>query len=869
VFLGRTNLDRTAAVGQGGRSVGSRSRSPRATGPLNVSAKLQRRVQHEREHLLGERTPRRTVPRAELPPTLGRDSRHAPGEFESWRDAASPVHRRRTVTSTMPAAGQSGPHASHRRFASLGKKASPEHSAPSPRAVTPLSDASSDEEDVHGVTYRSHRPRDSADVNRISENGLFLGSVQSVVADRRGVVRRRATPRRSDPTAATQSALQAPTSSGTESKADTSSLTAPLSNDPRLILRGVRRHLTDVAFARVCSEFEMTDRERSGRVGWAQFASVVTRLVPQSRLKNVAEVTKLLNSVGMALTEGRQVNFLEFFDRVSPSPAEAERVASGHMTVEEMAGSEAFLSKLEEWSKGSPPIVSDTGSTPLREREEAVRRRLRMLANHPVRLSPVEVLRLLRDRAMKGSALRAFRAIDSDGNGVLDAKEFRMALRRLRIDLSAEDAEELIRTIDVNGDGVIQWEEWADFVADFQKEEVAKQSLGGAGEGGAAKKHNPPPPGARADGNRRGLIRADTTVRALERLFQHHPEVLASFPVDFSACRALLRRLDKAATSFVSVEDFERYLLRETTRRLKPGVTSNIGSDLTNASLFQAVLLPDVHKDTLKSTDPQESPLESFPVKAPVREAVGLLAGLCDTNEDGWIQLDDLEELSKVLSERTTFGLASPRLATPRVAAQHTSVSDVEQDLDARRHLLEGTAVAHDVWVVEPDFALPVDHQQQPPPSPAVPTLDLSKLTSRDRTLRDKAFSVRSRASRPSARSHPVRAGHRTVRVMRAGVTAGLSTGCDFASQAQVASARNSELLRCVAKARASPRFDPSEATSFRALEARGAVLPSSRLGAKRMQLSRDTNPLRGGSDPHDEAGSRFETVSAREAVAG
>jgi len=340
-------------------------------------------------------------------------------------------------------------------------------------------------------------------------------------------------------------------------------------------VRRIRLKLSDVAFGQLCAELESLDRERSGMVEWRSFGRALSRLMPSQPVRTRRDVARVLAAAGMRLRPGRQVDYLGFFDSVAPTAEEAARVASGAADMEEVAASgvavdralraEQALAELDRGSslegvmaadgeggssvRGGVPLAEGAVATmddvarlagpgpasftaaggpveraaALRAREESVRRRLRLVSDRPMAVTAGDVVRLMRDRAMRSSALRAFRSMDADGNGVLDAGEVRSALRRLRLDLPRAEADALIRAIDVNGDGVVQWDEWAAFVADRQREEVAGRAV--RGEGGVSK-HNAPPPGAASKGNRRGLVRAAEGTAALQAVADHHAAVV-------------------------------------------------------------------------------------------------------------------------------------------------------------------------------------------------------------------------------------------------------------------------------------------------------------------------------------------------------
>ena len=54
----------------------------------------------------------------------------------------------------------------------------------------------------------------------------------------------------------------------------------------------------------------------------------------------------------------------------------------------------------------------------------------------------------------------AFRQFDADGNGVITADELRMAMSEMGEAMNKEDIEEMIAEADLNGDGVVDYEEF-------------------------------------------------------------------------------------------------------------------------------------------------------------------------------------------------------------------------------------------------------------------------------------------------------------------------------------------------------------------------------------------------------------------------
>lgn len=162
----------------------------------------------------------------------------------------------------------------------------------------------------------------------------------------------------------------------------------------------------------------------------------------------------------------------------------------------------------------------------LQAKEEAVRARLRLLADKPVPVTATDVVSLMRIRAVRSSTQRAFRSMDADGNGVLDAEEIRMALRRLKLDLPPSQARALVAAIDVNGDGLVQWDEWVAFVNDRHREGVAQREVSASAGDPSGRRNNPPPPGATATGNRRGLVRAADATVALRSIVDKAPHMV-------------------------------------------------------------------------------------------------------------------------------------------------------------------------------------------------------------------------------------------------------------------------------------------------------------------------------------------------------
>ncbi|KAA0155700.1 hypothetical protein FNF29_01615 [Cafeteria roenbergensis] len=289
----------------------------------------------------------------------------------------------------------------------------------------------------------------------------------------------------------------------------------------------------------------------------------------------------------------------------------------------------------------------------LQAKEEAVRARLRLLSDKPVPVTATDVFELMRGRAVRSSTQRAFRSMDADGNGVLDAEEIRSALRRLKLDLPPDQARALVAAIDVNGDGLVQWDEWVAFVNDRHRETLAQEAVSASAGDPSSRRHNPPPPGATATGNRRGLVRAAEATSLLRSIVKKAPHMVEALPLTVSECRALVRRLDTGATSFVRVADIERYLLAEAARRTKPGVATVVDGAATLSARAGAIGV------AREGAAPAAAEATDFAVPEHVREAARGVASLCDTNGDGWVQVDDVAEVARALSRHTVLGRTS------------------------------------------------------------------------------------------------------------------------------------------------------------------------------------------------------------------
>jgi len=64
---------------------------------------------------------------------------------------------------------------------------------------------------------------------------------------------------------------------------------------------------------------------------------------------------------------------------------------------------------------------------------------------------------------------KAFKSYDKDGNGTMDVKEFSSVLGNLgHSDVSPEQVQKLLKKVDKNDDGVIEWEEFLDMMLDVK-----------------------------------------------------------------------------------------------------------------------------------------------------------------------------------------------------------------------------------------------------------------------------------------------------------------------------------------------------------------------------------------------------------------
>jgi Ca2+-binding EF-hand superfamily protein len=55
---------------------------------------------------------------------------------------------------------------------------------------------------------------------------------------------------------------------------------------------------------------------------------------------------------------------------------------------------------------------------------------------------------------------RLFQTFDTNGNGTLEFKEFKRAMKDFKLDLEDVDIENIFKSFDQNGDGVLQMDEF-------------------------------------------------------------------------------------------------------------------------------------------------------------------------------------------------------------------------------------------------------------------------------------------------------------------------------------------------------------------------------------------------------------------------
>ena len=65
--------------------------------------------------------------------------------------------------------------------------------------------------------------------------------------------------------------------------------------------------------------------------------------------------------------------------------------------------------------------------------------------------------------------------MDDDNSGELDQEEFRSAMRNLGLRLSSQELRQLVNLFDADGDGVVSYREFVDFVSATPVEREAKE----------------------------------------------------------------------------------------------------------------------------------------------------------------------------------------------------------------------------------------------------------------------------------------------------------------------------------------------------------------------------------------------------------
>jgi hypothetical protein len=71
----------------------------------------------------------------------------------------------------------------------------------------------------------------------------------------------------------------------------------------------------------------------------------------------------------------------------------------------------------------------------------------------------IEKLRYILKTSTK-TLVQVFKEFDVDGNGVISAVEFRQALRRLNLGVTSLEIDKVIKIVDKNSDGNIDWNEF-------------------------------------------------------------------------------------------------------------------------------------------------------------------------------------------------------------------------------------------------------------------------------------------------------------------------------------------------------------------------------------------------------------------------
>jgi Ca2+-binding EF-hand superfamily protein len=117
------------------------------------------------------------------------------------------------------------------------------------------------------------------------------------------------------------------------------------------------------------------------------------------------------------------------------------------------------------------------------------RRQREQAAAQQVLLQAIRARRTVFGRTLRDPRA-VFQAIDRDGSGKVSPDELANGLQRLGLGLTKLQSEDLARSLDVDGDGEIGWQELAGFLGDAE----AAAEASGAGEAQAAAPAPAPPP---------------------------------------------------------------------------------------------------------------------------------------------------------------------------------------------------------------------------------------------------------------------------------------------------------------------------------------------------------------------------------------